>query len=249
MPADEQFRSRRPGGSPRGPVPGLPGPAGPHQRAAGAFQHAQQHLPGPHAGHRSPGGRGGVLSPADVPDRAGDRAWAPAARSWSGRPGARKKPELVRRVAGTTLAGAAVLGVAVMALGWLAIAPVLEGLRTPPEVLPQAVAYARVMLLALPVAVPVAAVGGAAARRGRQHHAAAHAGRSPPRSACCSRPPSSAAGWGCRGWAWPARRGRCWPATWPAWAGWPGTSRGAAMCWPGRPWPGTSPSTAPCCGR
>ncbi len=62
-----------------------------------------------------------------------------------------KKHEIVRRVAGTTLVGAATLGIAVTVIGLLAIEPVLQGLRTPPEVLPQAVAYARVMLLALPV--------------------------------------------------------------------------------------------------
>ncbi|WP_332812969.1 MATE family efflux transporter [Ramlibacter sp.] len=68
-----------------------------------------------------------------------------AGQAWGAR-----KPEVVQRVAGTTLAGAAALGIVVMATGLLAIGPVLQGLRTPPEVLPQAVAYARVMLLALP---------------------------------------------------------------------------------------------------
>jgi len=61
------------------------------------------------------------------------------------------KHDVVRRVAGTALAGAAVLGVAIMALGFMGIAPMLRGLRTPPAVLPQAVAYAHVLLFALPV--------------------------------------------------------------------------------------------------
>jgi putative MATE family efflux protein len=61
-----------------------------------------------------------------------------------------RKHDVVRRVAGTTLAGAVVLGLLVMALGFLAIDRMLAGLRTPASVLPQAVAYAHVMLLALP---------------------------------------------------------------------------------------------------
>ncbi|WBY01389.1 MATE family efflux transporter [Ramlibacter tataouinensis] len=68
-----------------------------------------------------------------------------AGQAWGAR-----KPEVVQRVAGTTLAGAGALGLLVMGIGLLAIEPVLRGLRTPPEVLPQAVAYARVLLLALP---------------------------------------------------------------------------------------------------
>jgi putative MATE family efflux protein len=60
------------------------------------------------------------------------------------------KHDLVRRVAGTSLAAAIVLGVAIMVLGFLGIGPMLDGLRTPAAVLPQAVAYAHVMLLALP---------------------------------------------------------------------------------------------------
>ena len=58
---------------------------------------------------------------------------------------------MVRRVAGTALAGAAVLGVAIMVLGFAGIAPMLRGLRTPPAVLPRALAYAHVLLFALPV--------------------------------------------------------------------------------------------------
>ncbi|HYD76424.1 MATE family efflux transporter [Ramlibacter sp.] len=61
-----------------------------------------------------------------------------------------KKPEVVQRVAGTALASAFAGGLVVMAIGLVSIGPLLQGLRTPPEVLPQAVAYARVMLLALP---------------------------------------------------------------------------------------------------
>ncbi|KQT10497.1 MATE family efflux transporter [Ramlibacter sp. Leaf400] len=60
------------------------------------------------------------------------------------------KHDVVRRVAGTTLAGAVVLGVVIMGLGFLGIDRMLQGLRTPAAVLPQAVAYAHVLLLALP---------------------------------------------------------------------------------------------------
>lgn len=60
------------------------------------------------------------------------------------------KHDVVRRVAGTTLAGAVVLGVVIMGLGFLGIDRMLQGLRTPASVLPQAVAYAHVLLLALP---------------------------------------------------------------------------------------------------
>lgn len=61
-----------------------------------------------------------------------------------------KKIDVVRRVAGTTLAGATVLALGVMTLGFLGIDRLLAALRTPAAVLPQAVAYAHVMLLALP---------------------------------------------------------------------------------------------------
>ncbi|TFZ08917.1 MATE family efflux transporter [Ramlibacter humi] len=62
-----------------------------------------------------------------------------------------KKTEVVLRVAGTSLAGAAVLGVAIAVLGFLGVDWMLAALRTSPAVLPQAVAYAHVMLLALPL--------------------------------------------------------------------------------------------------
>lgn len=60
------------------------------------------------------------------------------------------KPEVVRRIAGTALTGALVLATAIMTLGFLGIDRVLVGLGTPAAVLPQAVAYAHGMLLALP---------------------------------------------------------------------------------------------------
>lgn len=59
--------------------------------------------------------------------------------------------DVVRRVAGTTLAASVVLGVAIMLLGFLGIDDMLRALRTPAAVLPQAIAYAHVMLLALPL--------------------------------------------------------------------------------------------------
>ncbi|CAA9402895.1 MAG: hypothetical protein AVDCRST_MAG51-979, partial [uncultured Ramlibacter sp.] len=62
-----------------------------------------------------------------------------------------KNLDKVRQAAGTALVGAAGLGIAVAAIGQVCIAPLLEALRTPPDVLAQAVAYARVTLLALPV--------------------------------------------------------------------------------------------------
>jgi putative MATE family efflux protein len=72
-----------------------------------------------------------------------------AGRAW----GARDAAQL-RRIAGTALLGSVLLGVAVAVLGFATIVPVLRGLRTPEAVLPQATAYARVMLLALPVMFP-----------------------------------------------------------------------------------------------
>jgi putative MATE family efflux protein len=56
----------------------------------------------------------------------------------------------VREIAGTVLFGGAVLGALIAVAGWLLVPQVLRGLGTPADVLPQAVDYARVMLLALP---------------------------------------------------------------------------------------------------
>lgn len=61
--------------------------------------------------------------------------------------------EKVRRVAGTVLLGGIVLGVFVGVVGAIGIGPLLVLLRTPGEILPEAVAYARVLLLGLPVLV------------------------------------------------------------------------------------------------
>lgn len=61
-----------------------------------------------------------------------------------------KDMEQVRRVAATVLLGGLLLGVAVSIAGLAGIAAVLRGLGTPPDILPQATAYAQVMLLALP---------------------------------------------------------------------------------------------------
>ena len=56
----------------------------------------------------------------------------------------------VRRIAGTVLLGGLLLGLMVCLAGQAGIAPVLRALGTPADILPQATAYARVMLLALP---------------------------------------------------------------------------------------------------
>lgn len=56
----------------------------------------------------------------------------------------------VRRVAGTVLVGALALSCIVGGIGIVGIAPLLRVLGTAPEVLPEAVAYARVLLLAMP---------------------------------------------------------------------------------------------------
>ncbi|RYF15475.1 MAG: MATE family efflux transporter [Comamonadaceae bacterium] len=61
-----------------------------------------------------------------------------------------KDVEKVRRIAGTVVLGGLLLGVAVSAAGLAGIAAVLRGLGTPADILPQATAYAQVMLLALP---------------------------------------------------------------------------------------------------
>jgi putative MATE family efflux protein len=61
-----------------------------------------------------------------------------------------KDTERVRRVAATVLLGGLLLGVAVSMAGLAGIGSVLRGLGTPPDILPQATAYAHVMLLALP---------------------------------------------------------------------------------------------------
>jgi putative MATE family efflux protein len=57
----------------------------------------------------------------------------------------------VREIAGTVLFGGALLGAVVALAGWLLVPLVLRGLGTPFDVLPEAVRYARVMLLTLPL--------------------------------------------------------------------------------------------------
>lgn len=66
-------------------------------------------------------------------------------QAWGGR-----KHEVVRRIAGTALTSTVVLATTVMTLGFVFIDEVLAGLGTPAGVMPQAVAYAHGMLLALP---------------------------------------------------------------------------------------------------
>lgn len=58
--------------------------------------------------------------------------------------------EKVRRVAGTVLVGALALSCIVAVIGILGIEALLRALGTSPDVLPEAVAYARVLLLAMP---------------------------------------------------------------------------------------------------
>jgi putative MATE family efflux protein len=58
--------------------------------------------------------------------------------------------EKVRRAAGTVLMGTLLLACAVGALGFAGIEAVLRALGTQPDVLPEATAYARVLLLAMP---------------------------------------------------------------------------------------------------
>ncbi|MBP6404828.1 MAG: MATE family efflux transporter [Ramlibacter sp.] len=57
----------------------------------------------------------------------------------------------VRDIAGTVLLGGALLGVVIALAGWWTVPPLLRWLGTPAEVLPEAIAYAHVMLLAMPV--------------------------------------------------------------------------------------------------
>lgn len=59
--------------------------------------------------------------------------------------------ERVQEIAGAVLLGGALLGVLVAVVGLLAVPGLLRWLGTPPEIVLDAVAYARVMLLALPV--------------------------------------------------------------------------------------------------
>jgi putative MATE family efflux protein len=67
-------------------------------------------------------------------------------QAWGG-----KDVDKVRRIAGTSLFGGALLGVAVGAVGFAGIGHVLQGLGTPPDILVEATAYARVLLFGLPV--------------------------------------------------------------------------------------------------
>lgn len=62
-----------------------------------------------------------------------------------------QQTDKVRDIAGTVLLGGAVLGTLIAAAGWWTVPPLLRGLGTPAQVLPEAIAYAHVMLLAMPV--------------------------------------------------------------------------------------------------
>lgn len=66
-------------------------------------------------------------------------------QAWGGR-----DPDKVRRVAGTVLVGALALSCIVTVVGQLGIAALMRALGTPVDILPDAVAYARILLLALP---------------------------------------------------------------------------------------------------
>ncbi|MEY2952187.1 MAG: hypothetical protein RLZZ401_274 [Pseudomonadota bacterium] len=61
-----------------------------------------------------------------------------------------REPERVKAIAGATLAAGLWFGAAVALLGGLFTQPLLMALRTPPDVLADAVAYARIMLVAAP---------------------------------------------------------------------------------------------------
>ncbi|MFN3496068.1 MAG: MATE family efflux transporter, partial [Hydrogenophaga sp.] len=62
-----------------------------------------------------------------------------------------RDPDKVREVAGAVLLGGAVLGLLVGLPGAALATPLMRGLGTPLTILPDAVAYAQVMLLGLPV--------------------------------------------------------------------------------------------------
>lgn len=62
-----------------------------------------------------------------------------------------KQLDKVREIAGAVVVGGAGLGVVVAVVGWMVAPALLRGLGTPPEVLGEAVPYARLMLLAMPV--------------------------------------------------------------------------------------------------
>lgn len=66
--------------------------------------------------------------------------------AWGGRQEAK-----VREIAGAVLLGGMLAGAAIALAGALVVGPLLRALGTPAEVLPEAVGYARIMLLSLPV--------------------------------------------------------------------------------------------------
>jgi len=61
-----------------------------------------------------------------------------------------QKLETVKAVAGTTLTMAFLLGAVVAVFGGLFTGPLLQLVGTPPDILPGAIAYARIMLIAMP---------------------------------------------------------------------------------------------------
>ena len=67
-------------------------------------------------------------------------------QAWGG-----KQVDKVREIAGAVLFGGAVLGAGVAVVGFAAIPGIMRLLGTPPDILPAAVSYARVMMLALPL--------------------------------------------------------------------------------------------------
>jgi putative MATE family efflux protein len=67
-------------------------------------------------------------------------------QAWGG-----KNIDKVREIAGAVLFGGAVVGAGVAVVGFAAIPSIMRLLGTPPDILPAAVSYARVMMLALPL--------------------------------------------------------------------------------------------------
>ena len=62
-----------------------------------------------------------------------------------------REPAKVKAIAGTALGLGGLIGIAAAVLGELFARPVLQALGTPAEVLPDATAYARVMMLTMPL--------------------------------------------------------------------------------------------------
>ena len=141
-----------------------------------------------------------------------------------------REPHKVKAIAGTALMLGALIGVGAAVLGVVFARPAMQALGTPVDVIDDAVAYARVMLLIMPLLLVFILF--TQLLRGVSDTV------SPLLALMLSTtlgllltPRSSKVGWGCHRWAFRVRPSPVWCRMPWHWVSWCGVCGGCAMCW------------------